>query len=255
MISDTTSKDAINFKYSSIKSNILPPFTGLRSKCKIFRDSSGADVFKACNEYAANDAELAKTIKPDIFYYKEDDQTKNNGCIYYYNGDLSLLKRGCLDKKSALKDTVNPYSVCQYIKNDSGKYENACLKRIEYLKNYGSFPLFSYGVGMPAITLNMKTRNFGYLKAVDPIFGSVNYAQSSIVVGPDIYNTCFTSGIGLSVSGDSTSIQYGATVMAFGLRINSFSIGLGAGWMSTNGHFSSALKNLNWALPISYSFL
>lgn len=115
----------------------------------------------------------------------------------------------------------------------------------------------SVGAGLPAVAFRFD-RKIGVLDRVVPVEISLNWFQrktwnpnTETRTGLVLWRMAL--GLTFSKPADGSDVVFGAYVMPWGIRVDSFAAGIGLGYQ-TAGELKSSNENWSIVLPLTYSF-
>lgn len=124
-----------------------------------------------------------------------------------------------------------------------------------YVKGLTPFNLIDFGIGLPALSINMKDQNVGFLESVVPLQISFNLFQRTLFRGKNEIHKfalwCLSGGIQISKP-TNDAFKYGVVFSPYAIRIDDFSFGVGVMYSDTDEFHPSDKSKWSFVLPISY---
>lgn len=183
------------------------------------------------------------------------------------NSSLDLEKKAPSNKavvtevNNTTKDTTNKNFAydpkCQDIFNNKiemKKIGEIC-ENSSYKKRASVFPMFSIGVGIPAIAINLKTREIGFIESLSPFQFSINTLQYKYIRNDEIHDFSFwviSVGLELNKRESDSNINFGLNFVPYGIRMDKVMVGLGLKWLN-NGKVDFKKESFSIIIPVTYT--
>jgi len=119
------------------------------------------------------------------------------------------------------------------------------------------YDFLTFGVGLPAVSINLGNGSFGYLDSISPItvMWFPVWAQSVVRTGVDSWTRVAWWGLSLglifSKPQSASSVQFGFDLVPAIIKFGPISLGVGVRWEDT-GSFS--LDSTNWSIVVPATY-
>lgn len=156
---------------------------------------------------------------------------------------------------AAVVDTIKTTGdSCSVLVDSTGKEPAKSCKSVSIFQRADVFTHVTVGVSAPAISINAKTGGVGFLSSIDPVTVTYNGVQRLWARSSEVHRMAlWTVSAGLSISkADSSSFSIGATLVPWGIRVDSYQFGIGVHY-SAQDALEWKLRRISIVIPITYS--
>ena len=118
------------------------------------------------------------------------------------------------------------------------------------------YPMISLGIGLPGASINLGTKDIGFLDANAMVMMQFSPKAYQGVTDEDSLYSYWSFAIGFIMQKpeQDDNIRFGVTVVPYIFRYEQYSFGVGINWVSLEGKAGFQTQNFSIAIPISYSF-